>query len=416
MVIIADDLTGANDSAVQFKKKGLSSFVKVLFDQDAPNDIAESYDVLAINTDSRPLSSKEAYERVLKATRLAVPGDPSKIYKKIDSVLRGNPDAELEATMDAASCDLAFVVPSFPDNGRSVVDGVLTVDDRKIDAVGLFAKGMRRKVVGVALADVRSGAERLAAKIVSARAEGGSVFVFDAETDADIAAIRDCALKIPESAILCGSAGLAKFLVVGEKSRSAGSRRALSLGGKPILIAIGSRHESTATQIKNAVSFFSIPLVTLESARVLSGDGAGAADAVFSAACAHFESSSPILIVAVDTLFGKYTPVLRETEKDYEDARLLVEALSAVVVRMFSSFSIGAIVSSGGDTSLEICRAFGVSGIDLEDEIAPGIPAGTLIGGRADGTAIVTKSGGFGSPDAMIQIIEYLQRKGVSQK
>ena len=45
--------------------------------------------------------------------------------------------------------------------------------------------------------------------------------------------------------------------------------------------------------------------------------------------------------------------------------------------------------------------------IDLMDEVLPGIPYGAIRGGAFDGISIVTKSGGFGAPDALIQVAEY---------
>jgi uncharacterized protein YgbK (DUF1537 family) len=50
----------------------------------------------------------------------------------------------------------------------------------------------------------------------------------------------------------------------------------------------------------------------------------------------------------------------------------------------------------------------GVREIRLEREIAPGIPRGSISGGLFDGLPIVTKSGGFGKPGALIQILDDL--------
>ena len=47
-------------------------------------------------------------------------------YKKIDSTLRGQPDVEIEAMLDELGFDLAFIVPSFPANGRKVETAIYT--------------------------------------------------------------------------------------------------------------------------------------------------------------------------------------------------------------------------------------------------------------------------------------------------
>jgi hypothetical protein len=68
---------------------------------------------------------------------------------------------------------------------------------------------------------------------------------------------------------------------------------------------------------------------------------------------------------------------------------------------------ISAVAVSGGDTATVFCQAAGVEHIELVDEVLPGIPHGIICGGALDGIAIVTKSGGFGDPDALIQVAEH---------
>ncbi|MYA79184.1 MAG: four-carbon acid sugar kinase family protein, partial [Acidobacteriia bacterium] len=41
----------------------------------------------------------------------------------------------------------------------------------------------------------------------------------------------------------------------------------------------------------------------------------------------------------------------------------------------------------------------------------PGIPWGRLEGGLADGTTVVTKSGGFGGPDLLLRVVDSLKEK-----
>jgi uncharacterized protein YgbK (DUF1537 family) len=61
---------------------------------------------------------------------------------------------------------------------------------------------------------------------------------------------------------------------------------------------------------------------------------------------------------------------------------------------------------SGGDTALAVCRFLGARAIQLERELLPGVPQGRLIGGSLDGRAVITKSGGFGTPDTLGCILD----------
>lgn len=106
--VIADDLTGACDSAVQFAAVGLRTAVALDGDVDA--------DVVAYSTDSRD-----------GPCRLP-PIEPGPIvFKKIDSTLRGNTRAEILAALDAYGFDTAVVNPAFPEMGRVVENGWLRV-------------------------------------------------------------------------------------------------------------------------------------------------------------------------------------------------------------------------------------------------------------------------------------------------
>ena len=82
------------------------------------------------------------------------------------------------------------------------------------------------------------------------------------------------------------------------------------------------------------------------------------------------------------------------------------EAEVTTVAGLLRPRKVHALVLSGGDTALEVCRALGVVGIRLRHEILPGIPLGTLIGGPYEGVAVVTKAGGFGAVDALAAILE----------
>ena len=65
------------------------------------------------------------------------------------------------------------------------------------------------------------------------------------------------------------------------------------------------------------------------------------------------------------------------------------------------------LVLSGGDTASLVCRALDVRAIELCREVAPGIPYGILHGGPFDGLPVATKSGGFGCPDALMQVADF---------
>ena len=121
LAVIADDLTGANDTGVQFANRGLST--TVLFSDTELQSSHLSEDGIVLNSDSRALDFQKAYDIVFKlSTELNRLGVTS-VFKKIDSTMRGNIGQEIDAVMDVFQFKTSFVVPAFPKSKRTTVEG-----------------------------------------------------------------------------------------------------------------------------------------------------------------------------------------------------------------------------------------------------------------------------------------------------
>ncbi len=84
---------------------------------------ASSARALILNSDSRAMTAGAAADKVTALLRGAARFAPRWQIKKIDSTLRGNPGAELEAMMTAQGCRVAVVAPAYPAAGRHTRDG-----------------------------------------------------------------------------------------------------------------------------------------------------------------------------------------------------------------------------------------------------------------------------------------------------
>jgi D-threonate/D-erythronate kinase len=163
---VADDLTGACDAGVAF-----APAVVVL--RDTVKVSAE--DALVYTTNSRDEVETVAAARVAGLMRRLPPADL--VFKKIDSLLRGHVRAELAAMLASLSGRRrALVCPAFPEQGRTVANGVA-------------------KPAGVDLA---------------ALLEGLAVEIPDAVTQDDLH--RIAAAADPARDLIVGSAGLARAL------------------------------------------------------------------------------------------------------------------------------------------------------------------------------------------------------------
>ncbi len=125
-LVVADDLTGATDTGHGFAVRGFETVVRLDPEFEAP-DAA----VIVVDTDSRYVSPAEAGNRVADVVSDI---EAATVYKKVDSTLRGNLAAEIEAVMAAMDADTAAVAPAFPTNGRvtacgyHLVEGALITD------------------------------------------------------------------------------------------------------------------------------------------------------------------------------------------------------------------------------------------------------------------------------------------------
>jgi uncharacterized protein YgbK (DUF1537 family) len=71
--------------------------------------------------------------------------------------------------------------------------------------------------------------------------------------------------------------------------------------------------------------------------------------------------------------------------------------------------SLSGLVLTGGSIAFSACRALGVVTIEIQEEVAPGIPAGVVLDGEGEGVRLVTKAGGVGKEDALLKAIKHLR-------
>ena len=129
LAILADDLTGACDSSVPFARRGLATRVLL-----APRPVAvgpaDRVDVVAVDADTRRLSRRLAVSRTTVAARALRTAETTRLFKKVDSTLRGHVGPEILACLRAWDTPLALLCPAFPATGRWVQGGEIFVNGR----------------------------------------------------------------------------------------------------------------------------------------------------------------------------------------------------------------------------------------------------------------------------------------------
>lgn len=407
MIIIADDLTGAGDTAIQFSKNGFDTVVLPEINQNTYK-IANRYSVVAINTDTRSLSKEEAYKKVFDiSSSVGMNG----VFKKIDSMLRGNPGTEIKASLDALNAEVAFIAPSYPANQRIVKNGYLINGKVEFNICNLLENEIGLPIVHVPYTEIRKGSESLSQFIErEIQIKPTKFVVFDAESDQDLGLIFDAASSLGKKSIYSGSAGFANIIASKLRNgKTKTNKMMISDNTKSILVVVGSITHITVDQVSALASVFPDDIQFLKIAGLCEKNKNEIIDTMVSRCLSSLNHDKRLLVLAVDSVFNKPAKSEFESEKGKAFSKLISDALGETAYKIASKHCFSSIVATGGDTSLQVCKKFGVNGIEPQDEIAPGIPYGKVIGGITDGCSIVTKSGGFGERNTLINIINFLK-------
>jgi len=397
LTIIADDLTGAMDTGLQFARAG---FRTVVFHD--LNAVEHKAHVVSYDTESRNIKASEAYWRVsVLAARLG----SRAIYKKIDSTLRGNIGFELRALLKALRPEGILVMPAFPDLGRITHRGVHYVYGKPLEATS-FARDPRwpmtesrvatllMRQAGVEVAEVpldvvRRGPRAFISALDSARAR---LIVADAITRQDLAIAAHALAMLGPSWIPCGSAGLAGALAELVPSIEPPKRNTPQVSRA--LIVVASRHPLTVRQLRVVCDRLRVSPIELDAE-----------------ACYVPERESARLVdLAGRALVHRDVILSACTSRMLPGASMrILDVLAMATRELVRMQSVGGLVLTGGDTAIRILRSLGSRGLEITHELQPGIPGGrALLGEGARELWVVTKAGGFGNENALHDAILWL--------
>ena len=410
--VIADDITGAADTGVQF----LPAFAPVyLLDYRVLSLEAFEHPPQAVSvfTSSRGLAGAEAGRAVLAAGRAIRGFHPQRVYKKIDSALRGHIGAELEAVMEALDLPFSIIAPAFPEQGRVTVGGVHLIHgvpaaetEMGRDPVTPVTESALPKWIGaqtrwpvahVGLQTIDAGIEAVAAEIERQRSCGARHIGFDAARTEHLDRIARLALNRFPEALLCGSAGLAQRLVRQLPRRRAfeagGPGAGLQAGAGRFLFVCGSASETLRLQASVLAQRAGVAVETLAPDALL-GDGAPSArEAALRRAAAAFSERD--LVLQLSAPEGGAAAV---------EPRRLVWKLAEFAVAVMARAKTAGLFLSGGDTAIAVLEQLDVTAVRLERELSSGLVCGTIAGGPLSGRPVVTKAGSFGRPEALFDL------------
>jgi D-threonate/D-erythronate kinase len=406
--MIADDLTGACDTGVMFARHGFRTVV--LLDRETNSGLYA--DLLVLTTDSRTDPPNVARGKMQQACRFLQAQQTRLLYKKIDSVMRGNIGPETEVAIEEGQHPFAVLTPAFPAMGRTLESGVLHVDAFSPQAgrhlPSLLAEQGLDRVAHIPLATLYAGGGVLTAEMERLHGQGFRYLVADAVADSDLETLARAALSFSPLPLLVGSGGLAAQVAALLYARISSSRKDRTTEAARVKMP----DRTSQNNVTPLQDFREGP-----EARAVQSDArrkvmlfVGSTHPVTRAQITCLTQDRICAEVPLDASAGRRTLELwAEGRHPLFTIRWEGEAEEEAIQALSSLLPGGAVLLSGGDTAATLCRLWGASGLCLEKEILTGLPMGRLLGGRLDGLTVCTKSGGFGAEYALLHAVRYLE-------
>lgn len=370
-IVVADDLTGACDSGLEFARNGFVT--RVGFGRSP----AKAAHVVVVSLNSRRLSPAGAARCARNAVESMTILPGVIVFKKIDSTLRGNLIAECDAVRTAIGAPFGVIAPALPSQGRIVSGGVLRVEDIagkwSVDVSEILAS----QGADVAMVSTSRGvsAQQLLQDIEQA-GQRSTYVLCDAATEDELALIAEALAVSSARPIWIGSAGLAKYAASTlRKDSTVISVKTETSGDAPVVLCVGTDHPVTKMQIELFHKRHAPVVLRAENATT------GQVGDAF-AGGSH-------LILTIDT----HSP----------NALRLRNLLGAA-----RESGISAVLLTGGDTAEMVCRAVDADDLLLSGELVSGVATGKIEGGILDGVTFAAKSGGFGNEECLVEAVHKL--------
>ncbi len=380
---IADDATGAIEVGAKFAMAGVSTLVTT------GNDLESDRDGFVVDAQTRHVSPWAARERILQLAGAAIEAGVPHLFKKTDSALRGHIAVEFQALIEAFPERPLLYVPAYPRMGRTVRDGELYVRgvalaetafaaDRLNPSVQGYIPGLLAAGCGAPMLTASTG-ERIL-ELLSA-VPGGVIIICDGTNDDDLRRTAEALATSGRDCIVAGTAGFCEPWV------NALPIERIFQGEVPAvrrcLVVGGSLHPASNAAILRAEEA-DIPAIALADQ--------AAGDDLTAAALAEALAAHPWVS-------------LTTTGTCPESVVMRMGALAARVIEMQP---VDGVAVFGGDTTLGVLEALGVTVVEPIRDLLPGVPVSLIQ--HADGRlALITKAGGFGDAGTLTAIRNELE-------
>lgn len=402
--VIADDFTGASDIALTLAEGGMRTMQFV----GVPSGDVRDVDAGVVSLKSRTAPVDEAIAQSLAACRWLVAQGAGQIIFKVcstfDSTAKGNIGQVAEALAVELGETHVVTCPAFPENGRSVYQGHLFVNDVLLNESGMqdhpltpmtdadlrrvLALQTTLDVTHTPMKVVGQGADAIASHIAGLPQ---SMVIVDAIADDDLRAIG---AAVKSRKLLTGGSGIA----IGLPANFDMQPGAVPWDGVTGLAAVLSGSCSRATRGQVAAFLRGHPGREISAEEVMERDG-------------NFEDLVDWVLAQTQTplIFTSADPeVVKAAQKTYGTDRIAhaIESMFAQLSHGLAQAGISRLVVAGGETSGAAVAGLKAKQLRVGPRLAAGVP---VLAVDARPLAIALKSGNFGGPNFFAEALLRMQ-------
>jgi D-threonate/D-erythronate kinase len=363
--VIADDLTGAAEIGAVGLRHGLRAEI---VRRGKPSGRA---DVVCVDTDSRSCAPDEAGKRAAAAAKRLRAAGAQWIYKKVDSVLRGQVTAEVEAVMKQLNLNRALLLPANPSLGRVIRDGQYFVRGKLIHKTEFARDPEYPRRVSQVLQLLK-----LPEKFLIRLANGdralvdGTIIVGDAATPQDV---RDWAAHREAGMLAAGGSEFFSALLDTEHFPAPAGEVVLPQPAPGRELFVCGAFTESVRKFVNAARRRKTPVFSLpQELRWGVELSAPVAETITRRVTAAFDSHTRVIL-------NVGLPPVR----DMAVARRLSHFVVRIAELVLRRVRIANVFAEGGATSAELVRCMGWARLTVQREHAPGVATLAVGGGKS---------------------------------
>lgn len=408
LTVIADDLTGALDTGVQFANRCVSVRVAAVHGTAAVHEELFQADVAVIDAEVRHRSRQQAYKICLELVQQAQRCGTDSVYIKTDSGLRGNIGAMFQAALDASGAAVAYYAPALPRMNRLTQGGIQYIDGVPINE-SVFGQDPFEPVRSPYIKDLFKNCR---AEVVTCQPRnlppppqhGQQIVICDAEKDTDFRCIAMELQRTNGLKILGGCAGFAAVLppFLGLE----GGPISLPCINAPLLVLCGSLNPITKRQLEYGAAHGGVR-ISLQSEQLAADYFESRAGQDFLTQIEQRMQGGCDMLIDTD---GTDTAEDADTAEQLRGqiAEQLGLLMALLLERPAADNYLPMII--GGDTLMGFMQQLSEAEISPLGEAAPGAVLFTAPIAAHVSRIIVSKSGGFGDEDLLSRIRQNLQK------